>query len=804
MKAVPELLKDLTLEEKIALVSGHDFMYTNPITRLDIPSIRMSDGPHGLRVQNGNGDNGVTGSEVATCFPPASLSACSWNEELLRKEGEAIGEEANHYNIDVVLGPGANIKRNPFGGRNFEYFSEDPYLSGKMAASLIKGIQSQGVSTSLKHFAANNQENFRFMGDSLIDKKALNEIYLKSFEIAVKEGKPDTLMCAYNKINGDYCSQNKWLLTDTLRNDWGFKGLVMTDWGATHDRVKMLASGLDLEMPGDTAICRKWIYDAIKNGSLKEETFDKAVSNVLDLVNKHSEKKAFKADFAKHAELSLEIALDSAVLLKNDGLLPLSINHKYMVVGDLFSKMRYQGSGSSMINSYKLVTPKEAFDKANVQYAFFQGYKENKKGIDESLLKEIDENIDSFDTVLSFIGLTDYEESEGADREDYRLPINQIALIDHIVNKGKKVVLVCFGGSPFEIPHLAEANSILNMYLPGEEGGEACRRLLFGENNPSGKLAESWPKSYKDVYRGDKFSKSRIEEYREGIYLGYRYYQKANKEVAFPFGYGLSYTKFEYNDLKIEEKEKEIDISLKVKNIGEVKGAEIVQIYVKGPNSDIPKPIKELKGFKKVYLEPSEEKEVSIILKKDDLRYFNIKENRFVLEKGSYIIEACSNVSKVELAETLFLEGESLKDIYPDNIFEIDDEGFEKLIGYKIPKPKLKPITLESRFSDLKGTLIGKILYNAVVGVAKKDLKKAKKMDEGPSKDNKIKGALFLYRILDSNSLLTMSMSAGRQFSYPLAMMMMHLSNGHIIKGLKCLFKKVDAVEIPNSKEKKS
>lgn len=801
MKAVPELLKDLTLEEKIALVSGHNFMYTNAIERLGIPSIRMSDGPHGLRVQNEGGDNGVTGSEAATCFPPASLSACSWNRDLLIKEGEAIGEEANHYNIDVVLGPGANIKRNPLGGRNFEYFSEDPLLSGNMAASLIKGIQSKGVSTSLKHFANNNQENFRFMGDSLIDKRALNEIYLKSFEIAVKEGNPDTLMCAYNKINGVYCCQNEELLTDTLRKGWGFDGLVMTDWGATHDRVKMLQSGLDLEMPGDTAICRKWIYDAIKDGSLKESDLDKAVTNILNLANKHSEDKSFKADFDEHAMLSLEIALDSAVLLKNDGTLPLNKDHKYMVVGDLFSKMRYQGSGSSMINSFKLMTPKEAFDKANIQYSYFQGYKENKKDIDESLLIEVDKKIEGFDTVLAFIGLTDYEESEGADREEYSLPKNQVALIDRIVNKGKKVILVLFGGSPYEIPYLSRVNGILNMYLPGELGGEATRRLLFGENNPSGKLAESWPKSYEDVYRGDKFSKSRIEEYREGIYVGYRYYQKTNTEVAFPFGYGLSYTEFQYSDLKVNEKEKEIEISLNVTNVGKRKGAEIVEIYVKGPSSDIPKPIKELKGFSKVYLEPNETKAVSIVIKKDDLRYFNVKENRFVLEDGTYIFEASSNVNKVELAERIILKGESLKDIYPANIFDLNDEEFEKLIGYEIPKLKLKPITLESRFSDLKGTFIGKILYNAVLGVARKDMKKAKKMEEGPSRDNKIKGALFLSRILDSNSLISMSMSAGTQFTYPLATMMMHMANGHLIKGLKCLFKKVDAPKLPNSKE---
>lgn len=798
MKTTNELLKELTLEEKIFLVSGHNFLYTNAIPRLKIKSLRMSDGPHGLRVQNGNGDNGVTGSEIATCFPPASLSACSWNKELLEKEGQAIGEEANHYKIDIVLGPGNNIKRNPLGGRNFEYFSEDPYLSGNLASSLIKGIQKEGVGTSLKHFATNNQENYRFMGDSLVDKRALKEIYLKSFEIAVKEGKPETVMCAYNKINGTYCGENNFLMNETLRKQWGFDGLVMTDWGATHDRVKMLKAGTDLEMPGDTAICRKWIYDAIKERTLKEEELDKSVANVLNLVNKHPDKEDYKADFDNHASLALDIALDSAILLKNDGVLPLKNEKEYLIVGELFEKMRYQGAGSSMINSYKLVTPKNAFDSSNIKYTYLKGYKENKTETDDSLLKEVNDNIDKFDTILVFIGLTDYVESEGADRESYFLPNNQIALVESLLKKDKKIVLILFGGSPYKIPGLDESNAILNMYLPGELGGEACKRLLFGESNPSGKLAESWPLDYKDVYRGEEFSKRKIETYREGIYVGYRYYQKVNKKVAFPFGYGLSYTKFEYSNLTIIDNGDYIDIEVDVKNIGDRYGAEIVELYIKGPKGVV-RPVKDLKGFNKVYLEPNETKEAKISLKKEDLAYFNISKDNFILDDGEYTFEISSSSEKVELSKTLYIKGEKLEDSYPKNILNLNEIEFEKLIGYQIPKIKLKPITLESRFSDMKKTFWGKILYNAVLGVAKKDMKKAKKMPEGPNKDNKIKGAMFLKRILDSNSIITMSMSAGTQFTYNLALMMMNMANGHLFKGLKCLFKKIDAPEIQNT-----
>ena len=808
MEEIEKLLKALSPEEKAALVSGTDFMYTNPVPRLGIPSIRTSDGPHGLRVQNNSGDNGVTGSEPSTCFPTAVATASSWNPENTYKMGKAMADEAKHYGVHVILGPGANIKRNPLAGRNFEYFSEDPFLSGKMAAGEIKGIEENGVSACLKHFAANNSENYRFMGNSILDKRALEEIYLKSFEIAVKEGKPETLMCAYNRLNGEYCCQNKFLLTDTLRNDWGFDGLVMSDWGATHARIKMLEAGLDLEMPGDTTICRKWIVDGLKDGSLKEEDLDKAVSNVLKLVAKHEGQEKKETDFAANSNLAEEIAVDSAVLLKNDGTLPLSKGKRYLVVGELFEKMRYQGAGSSMITPFKLVTPKDAFDEAGINYVYIKGYKENRLESDASLLEEVKAQAKDFDTILAFIGLTDYVESEGADRENMSLPQNQLDLMKTLCGMGKKVVAVLYGGSPFELPFLDNVQAILNMYLPGECGGEATRKLLYGEANPSGKLAETWPLSYKDVPYGDAFGKEEREIYKESIFVGYRYYQKARKNVAFPFGYGLSYTKFRYSDLSIKETEDDVALTFKVSNVGPCYGGEIAQVYVSVSDSNLYREEKSLKGFKKVYLNPGETKEVEIVISKNDLRYFNVKEGRFVLESGKYSFLVSSSSEKVELEGSLNLRGEKLpspysseiNELYSSNLSKASDKDFETMSGLKIPpKHEIKPITLDSRFSDLNHTFMGKILFNAVIGVAKKDMKKARKLPEGSEKDNKIKGALFLKRILESNSLITLSMSAGKSLPYNFAKGFMDLSNGHIIKGIKDFCGKVKAPELPKN-----
>ena len=816
MKENSDLLSTLTTEEKAALVAGTDFMFTNPVPRLDIAKVRMSDGPHGLRVQQQGGDNGVAGSEPATSFPTAALTACGWNENNLYKMGEAIGEESRHYGIDVVLGPGVNIKRNPLAGRNFEYYSEYPLIAGRMGAAEIKGIQSNGTGVSLKHFALNNAENYRFMGDSVCDERAMREIYLKAFEIAVKTAKPETVMCAYNKINGTYCCQNEWLLTDVLRKEWGFSGLVMTDWGATHDRIEMLKAGLDLEMPGDTDICRKWIIDGIESGDLAEETLDEAVKNVLKLVYKHAGRKTEQADFAAHDLLAEEIAEDCAVLMKNDGTLPLSAEKTYFAVGELFEKMRYQGSGSSMINPWRLTTPKTAFDNAGVKYEYCKGYKENQVAADKTLIDEAVKRAEKYDTVIAFIGLTDYVESEGCDRENMCLPENQLALIDALIKTGKKVVVVLYGGSPVELPFADKTAAILNMYLPGQRGGEATRKLLFGEKNPCGKLAETWVKSYSDVPYGDKFSKTQIEVYKESVFVGYRYYQKASKKVAFPFGFGLSYTTFGYSDMKIEESGGKITVTAIVTNTGDRYGAEIVQLYVKAPKTDVYKPEKELRAFTKVYLAAGESKEITIAVNKSDLGYYNVTEKRFVSESGEYEIQLCSDSESVQLSESIKIDSENVPSPYDKKIFDlyehtpdkISDEAFEKMRGLKIPAlPPIKPITFESRFTDLQKTFMGKILFNAVLSVAKKDMKKAKKLPEGTERDNKIKGATFLKRILESNSVGTMSMSAGKSFPYNFATGLIDLSNGRIIRGIKDMCSPIKAPALPkdenNDKEKK-
>ena len=811
---INNIIKRLTREEKAALVAGCDFMYTNPVPRLNIPSVRMSDGPHGLRVQSEGGDNGVTGSEPATCFPTAAATASSWNPENTYEMGKAIGKEARHYEVDIVLGPAVNIKRNPLGGRCFEYFSEDPYLAGKMGTAEALGIQSEGVGVSVKHFALNNSENYRFMGDSIADMRTIREIYLKPFEMIVKGAKPETVMCAYNKINGTYCSENKWLLTDVLRGEWGFDGLVMTDWGATHDRLGMLRAGLDLEMPGDTAICRKWIMDGLESGALDESVIDEAVKNVLSIVEKHEGKKQEKADFKAHHELAKSIAIDSAVLLKNNGMLPLDRSRRYFVCGELFEKMRYQGSGSSMITPTYLSTPNTAFDGAGVKYSYTKGYRENDISADHSLIEETLKACAEYGEVLVFAGLTDYVESEGADRENMSIPENQLALINALIKAGKRITVVLYGGSPMELPFADNVDAILNMYLPGQNGGEATYSLLFGEISPSGKLAETWPYNYSDVPFGDDFGKTQNEIYKESVFVGYRYYTTVGKKTRYPFGYGLSYTSFAYENMTVEETESEFHISCDVSNTGERDGAEVVQLYVSLPESNIFRPAKELKGFSKIYLKAGETGRSKIVLHKDELKYWNTCEKRYVTEGGEYVFELCSDCETVKLSKSVQVKGETSKTPYSVEVLEIykkaelgkvRDSDFEEMSGIKIPElPPKKPIRIESRFSDMKETFMGKILYSAVLSVAKSDMRRAKKMPDGPEKDNKIKGAIFLYRILDSNSLITMSMSAGASCPYNMAEMFVNLANGKIIKGLKCLFSGIKAPVLPKNKENKN
>ncbi len=805
-----DILLKLTVEEKAALVAGTNFMYTNPVPRLNIPSIRMSDGPHGLRVQKEGGDNGVAGSEPATAFPTAVSTASSWNPDNTYKMGEAIAEEALHYGVDILLGPGVCIKRNPLCGRNFEYFSEDPLLAGKMGAAEVNGVQSKNVGVSVKHFALNNAENYRFMGNSVCDMRAIREIYLKTFEIIVRESRPHTMMCAYNKINDEYCCENPWLLTDVLRKEWGFDGVVMSDWGATHDRRKGIVAGLDLEMPGDTAICRKWIIDSIKDGTLKMEDLNKAVENILRLVGRYeNNRKGIKVDWEAHNSLAAEIAEDSAVLLKNDGVLPLVQSERVLVVGDLFDKMRYQGSGSSMINPTFLISPKIVFDKQKVDYKFCRGYAENALEPNEKFIAEAVDEAKKYDKILVFAGLTDYVESEGSDRENMRLPNNQLALIDALIKVGKKIIVVLYGGSPMELPFADKVSAILNMYLPGQNGGTATYNLLFGVKSPCGKLAETWVKEYTDVPFGKDFVKTLNEIYKESVFVGYRYYLTANKEVRYPFGYGLSYTTFDYRNMRVEETDAEFKVSCEIINSGKYDGAEIVELYVKAPKG-VFKPIKELKGFAKVYLKTKEKKKIEITVKKDDFRYWNIKENCWIFEGGEYEIQLCSDCQTVKLSQTVQILKDEAQTPYSERVntaycngnLQVSNPIFEEMSGLKIPAlPPKKPITLESRFTDLRQTFMGRILFHAVLSVAKKDMKKAKKLPEGTERDNKMKGAIFLKRILESNSIVSMSMSASTSFPYNFGEGFVHLSNGHFIKGIHCFCTKINVPKLPKDKE---
>ena len=580
------ILSQLTVEEKAALVSGTDIMYTNPIPRLEIPQLSMSDGPHGLRKMT-VGDSGASRTEPATSFPTAACTASGWNPENARKMGEAIAEECRYYGVNTLLGPGVNIKRNPLCGRNFEYFSEDPLLAGVIGAAEVEGVQSKGVGVAVKHFALNNCENYRLVGNSVASENTMRRIYLKPFEYIVKHAKPASVMCAYNQVNGTFCSENKWLLTDVLRDEWGFDGLVMSDWGAVRDRIASLKAGLDLEMPGDTAICRRRILDSIADGSLPQETLDTACRNMLRWVDRYAKPSDPEpVDWEAHHALAAEIAADCAVLMKNDGALPLSSEDKLHITGKLFGRMRYQGAGSSIINPTKITTPKDAFDEHGIESV----------------------PIEECDAVLVFAGLTDKYESEGCDRENMRLPEDQLGLIDSLCESGKKVIVILFGGSPVELPFFDKVSAILNMYLPGQNGGKAVFDLLFGIVNPSGKLAETWPMRYEDVPGAEDFVKAPDEIYSEGCDVGYRWYDKRGIPVRCPFGYGLSYTKFE----KTEWIQNGDSWSQTITNTGGRYGGEVAQLFING----------ELRGFKKVYLLPGESVTVTLIPEPEDMNEY--------------------------------------------------------------------------------------------------------------------------------------------------------------------------------------
>ena len=812
---IPKILKALTPEDKAALVQGTDFMYTNSIPKLNVPSLCLCDGPHGLRKQLGEKDNGVSLSEPATAFPTAATVANSWNKNNLYIMGEAIGEECRFYNVHILLGPAINIKRNPLCGRNFEYYSEDQLLTGELASSFVDGLQSQNVGACLKHFAVNSQENYRFNGNCVMDERTAREIYLKAFEMIVKKSQPASIMCAYNKINEEYCSENKWLLDDVLRNEWGFKGFTMTDWGAANNRIKGIQNGLDLEMPGSVSFLRKQVFDAIKNGTLEDKYIDLTCSRILEAINKYGfNEKTNSFNIEKHSIIAENIATDSAVLLKNnENTLPLNKDEEIYIVGDLFEKMRFQGSGSSMINPTSTITPKDAFDKRNIKYVYNKGYKSSITKTNKKLFKKAIIESKKYEKIVIFAGLTDLTESEGGDRENMNIAQNQLDLINALIKEKKKIILVLFGGSPIDLPFENNIDSILHMYLPGQYGGEACAKLLFGEACPSGKLAETWPMKYEDVLYANNYSKSIQELYKESVYIGYRKFDKSNIKPRYPFGFGLSYTKFDYSDLKVIKTKNKINVSCKIKNIGDCDGAEIVQLYVKNnKNSSVFKAEKELKAFSKVYLKKLEQKEVNMTFEINDLCYYNIDEKRWILESGTYEILVAASSIDIKLKEPIEIEGEIVKSPYSKEVLEeyeipkeVSNEVFEGLIKRKIPEiPKIIPFTTDTRFGDFRKTLSGKLLFKMVTMVSKIQLIKAKMMKDGIKKENSIKGAHFLYKIFETNCIRSLSFSAGDSMPYNLGEFFVNFGNGHYIKAFKKLSKPYIAPKLPKDENKEN
>jgi beta-glucosidase len=660
---VKKILSQMTLEEKASLCSGKDFWHTKAVERLGIPEVMVSDGPHGLRKQNQSvEDLGVNDSIKAVCFPAACAMAASFDKELVYEMGEALGDQCQHEDVSTILGPAVNIKRSPLCGRNFEYFSEDPYLTSKMAEYHIKGVQSKNVGTSIKHFLANNQEHRRMSSSSEIDERTLREIYLAAFEGAIENAKPWTVMCSYNRINGTYASENERYLTDILRGEWGFEGYVMSDWGAVNDRVKGLEAGLDLEMPGSNGVNDARIVQAVRDGRLEERVLDQAVERILNIVNKYLEnrKPETEWDMEAHHELARKFAGECMVLLKNENILPLKKGSKVAFIGKFAEKPRYQGGGSSHVNSFKVESALSAAEGiAEITYA--QGYDLDSDVVNEELIRQAEEAAKNSEVAVVFVGLPDSFESEAYDRAHMSMPNCHNELIKRVAKVQKNVVVVLHNGSPIEMPWINDVKGVLEAYLGGQAVGRACVDVLFGEVNPSGKLPESFPIKLQDnssyLYFGGEGDKA---EYKEGVFVGYRYYDKKAIEMLFPFGHGLSYTTFEYSNLCLNSRKiKDTDIltvKVDVTNTGSIDGKEIVQLYVGKKDSKIIRPLKELKGFEKLSLKSGETKTAVFTLNRRAFSYYNTEIQDWYAEAGEYEIFIGRSSRNIVLSEGVHVE----------------------------------------------------------------------------------------------------------------------------------------------------
>lgn len=661
LENIKTLISEMTLEEKASLCSGGDFWHTKAVERLGIPAVMMTDGPHGLRKQDGESDHlGINESIKAVCFPAACALAASFDTDLINSMGKVLGEECQAEDVGILLGPAANIKRSPLCGRNFEYLSEDPYLAGKMAAAYIKGVQSWDVGTSMKHFAANNQEYNRMTCSSEVDERTLREIYFPAFEEAVKEAQPKSIMCSYNKINGVYSADNKWLLTKVLRDEWGFKGFVVTDWGAVNDRVQGIRAGLDLEMPSSGGVNDAKIVEAVRDGLLDETLLDQAVERILDVIFSYTEHRHPEAVFDREAdhEKAVDIETECAVLLENNGILPLKKQMNVVYIGGFAAAPRYQGGGSSHINASKVVSALQCAEENGRRVIYTEGFPVDKDEMEEEALAAAVEAAKDSDAAVIFAGLPDSFESEGYDRKDMALPACQNKLIKAVCAAQPNTIVVLHNGSPVECPWADDVAAVLEMYLGGQGIGKVCDRILWGEANPCGRLAETFPLRVEDNpsylnFPGD----GKTVRYAEGVYVGYRYYDMKKMPVRWAFGHGLSYTEFSYSNLKLSsdhmDDNSRIIVSVDVTNSGKMAGKEVVQMYVSDKNGTPGRPVKELKGFAKVNLEPGETKTVSLELKARDLSYYHEQLGDWYAPTGEYEVMIGHASDDIRLAEVL-------------------------------------------------------------------------------------------------------------------------------------------------------
>ena len=789
---VKEIIAKMSLADKIRLCTGADFWNSKAMEQYGIPAFKMSDGPHGLRCQSEAADMiGINESLPATCFPTAVTAGAAWDADLYAAEGKAIGEEALAAGVDVVLGLGCNIKRNPLCGRNFEYLSEDPYLAGKLAAALIQGLQSTGVSASLKHFAANNQEYKRQNGDSRVDERALREIYLAPFETAVKEGKPGTVMCSYNKINGVHASDDPWLLTGVLRQEWGFDGMVVTDWGALNDRIAGFKAGCDLNMPGGSKFMEKATLAAVQNGTLAEQDIDKAVERILKLAfgaagrrtnangrgQAHNQEQGYDND--AHDALACTVAERGAVLLKNEGDLLPAEPEGMVLIGYMAKELRYQGAGSSHINPTKLTSLADALPGVP-----FVACCDKDGNVNGEALRQAADAAKAAKIAVVVAGLPDAYESEGFDRPNMAMPEGHNRMIKAVAAANPNTVVVLLGGSPMELPWCDAVKAILYMGLPGQAGGLACANLLTGRANPCGKLTESWPVRYEDVPSRETFGQKNTE-YRESIYVGYRYYDKANKAVRFPFGHGLSYTMFDYSGLEIRED----SVSVTVTNTGTRSGTEVVQLYTAPPAYGLHRPQQELKGFARVELAPNESKTVTLPL---NSRSFAVWDGGWKIPGGSYEIRVGASSRDIRLEGVLQREGETLPapgwqaGSWYDTMQGLPVRSeWEQLMGHPVPvtqEPEKGMFTLDNTCLEMKDrSLVMKIQYKVTEAIIAKSF--------GGKKDYSDPAFKMMMICATDCPLRATVISAGGSMTDGLAGGLLEMANGHFWRGICAMLK---------------